>query len=78
MATKGNMSGFVGYNVQAAVDTKHHLIVTHKVTNIGNDRNQLSPTAELARDAIGTESLVAIADKGYYSGKEIVVNFFFG
>jgi len=72
MATKGNISGLVGYNVQAAVDTKHHLIVTHKVTNLGNDRNQLSPMAELARDAIGSESLVAIADKGYYSGKEIL------
>ena len=72
MSTKGNISGLVGYNVQSAVDTKHHLIVTHKVTNLGNDRNQLSPMAELARDAIGSESLVAIADKGYYSGKEIL------
>src|SRR5450756_2718409 len=33
MATSGRGSGMVGYNVQSAVDTKHHLIVTHEVTN---------------------------------------------
>jgi hypothetical protein len=37
MATSGRGSGVVGYNVQVAVDTKHHLIVTHEVTNVGND-----------------------------------------
>jgi hypothetical protein len=39
MATSGRGSGVVGYNVQVAVDTKHHLIITHEVTNIGNDRS---------------------------------------
>ena len=38
MATSGRGSGVVGYNVQVAVDTKHHLIVTHGVTNNGSDR----------------------------------------
>ena len=37
MATSGPGSGMVGYNVQSAVDTKHHLIVTHEVTNVGSD-----------------------------------------
>src|SRR5207248_7307031 len=31
MATSGRGSGVVGYNVQVAGDTKHHLIVTHEV-----------------------------------------------
>ena len=46
MATSGRGSGVVGYNVQVAVDTAHHLIVTHAVTNEGSDRSQLSPVAK--------------------------------
>src|SRR5437879_8134166 len=40
MATSGRGSGVVGYNVQVAVDTQNHLIVTHEVTNTGSDRSQ--------------------------------------
>ena len=39
MATSGRGSGVVGYNVQVAVDTKHHLIITHEVTNVGTGRS---------------------------------------
>ena len=72
MATSGRGSGMVGYNVQSAVDTKHHLIVTHEVTNVGSDRSQLSRMTEQARAAIGSEAIEAVADRGYYSGEEIV------
>ena len=72
MATSGQGSGMVGYNVQNAVDTRHHLIVAHEVTNVGSDRSQLSHMTERARAAIGLEAIEAIADRGYYSGEEIV------
>ena len=39
MATSGRGTGMVGYNVQTAVDTKHHMIVAHEVTNVGHDRD---------------------------------------
>jgi transposase len=69
MKTRGN--GIVGYNVQTAVDTKHHLIVEHDVINASSDRSQLSCMANLARTAMGVKSLTAIADHGYYNGQEI-------
>ena len=72
MATSGRGSGIVGYNVQTAVDTKHHLIVSHEVTNVGTDRGRLSSTAEQARTAIGSEAIEVVADRGYYAGEEIL------
>ena len=71
MATSGRGSGMVGYNVQSAVDTKHHLIVCHEVTNAGSDRAQLSSMSEQARTAIGSEALEVVADRGYYAGEQI-------
>jgi transposase len=72
MATSGRGTGMVGYNVQAAVDTKHHLIVAHEVINVGNDRAQLATMATQAREAMGQETLTVIADRGYFDGEEIV------
>jgi transposase len=72
MATSGRGSGMVGYNVQSAVDTKHHLIVAHEVTNQGHDRHQLHNMASQAKEALGTESLNVVADRGYFSGEELL------
>jgi transposase len=70
MKTRG--TGIVGYNVQTAVDVKNHLIVAHEVTNIGIDRDQLTSMAKLARDAMGTDDITAIADRGYFKSEEIL------
>src|SRR5713101_3540964 len=72
MATSGRGSGVVGYNVQVAVDTEHHLIITHEVTNSGSDRAQLANVACQAKDVLGVDELEAVADRGYYSGEEIL------
>lgn len=72
MATSGHGTGVVGYNVQTAVDHKHHLIVAHEVTNVGNDRRALSPMADQAREATGIGALTVIADRGYFNGEEIL------
>jgi len=69
---KSRGAGIVGYNVQTAVDTKHHLIVAHEVTNKGSDRDQLSSMAKQARTATGTEDLSVIADRGYFNSEEIL------
>jgi hypothetical protein len=72
MATNGRGSGVVGYNVQVAVDTQHHLIVTHEVTNTGSDRSQLANMASQAKDVLGADHLDVVADRGYYNSPEIL------
>jgi transposase len=72
MATSGRGGGIVGYNVQVAVDTEHHLIVAHEVTNVGHDREQLSSMAGQAQAAMGVEALDALADRGYFKGEEVL------
>jgi transposase len=71
MATSGRGTGIVGYNVQMAVDTEHHMIVAHEVTNEGHDRDQLAPMANLARDAIGQKKVTVLADRGYFKSEQI-------
>ena len=72
MATSGRGSGVVGYNVQVAVDTEHHLIVAHEVTNSGSDRSQLANMAKQAKAVLQTEELEAVADRGYFNSREIL------
>ena len=66
MATSGRGTGMVGYNVQVAVDTKHHLIVAHEVTNVGHDRHQLTNMATQAKDAMAVTELHVVADRGLF------------
>jgi transposase len=70
MRTRG--TGVVGYNVQTAVDAKHHLIVAHEVNNIASDRGQLSSMAKQASEATGIKELTVVADRGYFKGEEIL------
>lgn len=70
MKTRG--TGIVGYNVQAAVDSQHHIIVAHNVTNAGSDRAQLSMMAKKAKQVLAADELTVVADRGYYNGKEIL------
>ena len=72
MATTSKQPHVIGYNVQSVVETKYHLIVAHEVTNHGYDRDALAMMARAAKDVMGSETLEAVADKGYYSGEEIV------
>jgi transposase len=60
-----------GYNVQVAVDEKHKLIVASEVVNDGNDTGQLYEMAKSAKEALGVETLTAIADTGYYNGSAL-------
>jgi hypothetical protein len=72
MATSGRGSGVVGYNVQVAVDTEHHLIVVHEVTNVGNDTSQLSHIGKHAKAVLEADKLEVVADRGYFNGEEIL------
>jgi transposase len=72
IATSGRCTGVVGYNLQAAVDAEHHLIVAHELTNVGSDREQLAPMARQAQHAAGQEKLTVVADRGYYKSKQIL------
>ena len=72
MATSGRGSGVVGYNVQVAVETEHHLIVAHEVTNDGCDRAQLAAMGQEAKAVLEVDQLDAVADRGYWDSEEIL------
>lgn len=71
MTSQSHSAYVVGYNVQSAVDTKHHLIVAHDVTSVGIDKGQLSSMAKLACDALKAETIEVFADKCYFKSEEI-------
>jgi transposase len=72
MATSGRGSGVVGYNVQTAVETENHLIITHEVTNTGSDRGQLARMGKAAQAVLRADKLEVVADRGYFNSPEIL------
>ncbi|MGH9601868.1 MAG: IS1182 family transposase [Terriglobales bacterium] len=66
---KGGAS-IAGYNVQQAVDIQHKLIVAHEVSTERNDHTSLEQTASEAQQALGAQSMTAIADSGYMNGAQ--------
>ncbi len=62
----------VSYNVQTAVDEKHKLVVDTEVINNPADQGQLSQMAKKAKAVLGVKKLKVLADKGYYSSKDLV------
>jgi len=58
------------YNVQAAVDTAHGVIVAHEVTDEASDNRSLQPMAEAARAAVAATTLNVLADAGYSNGAQ--------
>ena len=72
MATSGRLTGIVAYNVQTAVEAEHHLIVAHDVIMTGSDRGQLAAMSHKAKAAMGVDTLEVLADRGYFSGEEIL------
>ena len=72
MASAGTGTGLVGYNLQAAVDADTHIVVAHEVINLSHDRTSLASMGEQARQATGAETLTVLADRGYFSGPEVL------
>jgi transposase len=72
MASAGTGTGLVGYNLQAAVDADTHIVVAHEVINLSHDRTSLASMGEQAREATGAETITVLADRGYFSGPEVL------
>jgi transposase len=69
-----NMGYEVSYNVQTSVDSKHDLIVATEVITTPSDQGQLYDMTRKTVDVFGTEKdkpVTALADKGYFEGKDI-------
>ena len=60
----------VSYNIQAAVDDKHNLVVaTHTINR--NDKNALATIAKEAKENLELETFTVLVDKGYHNGREL-------
>ena len=60
----------VSYNIQAAVDSKHNLVVaTHTINR--NDKNALAAIALEVKENLALETFTVLVDKGYHNGREL-------
>lgn len=65
-----NGGGDISHNVQVAVEASNHFVVAVDVTSDVVDYGQLHNIASAAKEELGSEALIAVADRGYYSGEE--------
>lgn len=72
MASACGGTGVVGYNLHAAVDADSHIVVAHEVINLSHDRTSLAHMSSQALEAPGNTTLTMLADRGYYSGPEVL------
>jgi hypothetical protein len=72
MASTGTGTGLVGYNLQAAVDADTHIVVAHEVINLSHDGTSLASMGRQARETTGVETVTVLADRGYFSGPEVL------
>jgi len=61
----------VCYNVQTVVDDKNHLIVDFDIVDRSDDKGNLKNMSDKAMEALDVETVVNLADKGYYDGEDI-------
>ena len=66
-----NGSVFAGYNTHAAVDSRNHLIADYTVTNKTSDGDALFDATSAAMQMLDADSIDVVADRGYYSSKEM-------
>ena len=60
----------IGYNVQTAVDDKHHLIVAVDVVQSAVDQDQLYRMARRSQRQLQEKTMRVLADAGYSSGRQ--------
>jgi hypothetical protein len=61
----------VGYNVQAAVDSKNKLIATFDLINNSTDHGQLYNMSNKAKSIFQVETIESLADKGYFDTSDL-------
>lgn len=69
MTTSGRGSGVVGYSVQVAVDTEHHLMIAHEVRNSGSYQAATRRHRLRGEESPDVDELEAVADRAITAAK---------